>query len=204
MNSRKYQRYFKPISSTPFSTAGTIRNQGRVGQTSLSRSLVHTPFRGDAPVGYGSNVQTGYPKSIVNSCNESSNSDGQTNMTNKGLLLSRVENPTAVYNQSCLDNPCNQPTFKNTSAEYHSAGSLIRRNVNQLMALQYNVLDGSTAKSGGDLSHPRALPSQTVLQGPLPIAKNVAPMSSGDYIRTGLCYRTCMDNAKEDCIVEGN
>ncbi|MAH20733.1 MAG: hypothetical protein CMB96_04780 [Flavobacteriaceae bacterium] len=204
MNSRKYQRYFKPISSTSFSTAGTIRNQGRVGQTSLSRSLVHTPFKGDAPVGHGSNVQTGYPKSIVNSCNKSSNSDGQTNMTNKGVILSRVVNPTSVYNNSCIENPCNKPTFKNTSAEYHSSGSLTRRNVNQLMALQYNVLDGSIAKSGGNLSHPRSQPSQTVLQGPLPIAKNVAPMSSGDYIRTALPYKTCMDNAKEDCIVSGN
>ena len=107
MNSRKYQRYFKPISSTSFSTGGTHRNQGRVGQTSLSRSLVHTPFRGTQPVGHGSNVQTGYPKSIVNSCNDSSKSDGQTNMNNRGLLLSRVTNPTSVYNNSCLENPCN-------------------------------------------------------------------------------------------------
>ena len=199
MNSRKYQRYFKPISSTPFSTAGTHRNQGRVGQTSLSRSLVHTPFRGSEPRGHGSNYLTGYPVNIVNSCNESSHSNGQTNMNSNGLILSRVTNPTAVYNKSCLDNPCNKPAFSNTSPEYHSSGSLTRRNVNKLMALQYNKLDGSTAKSGGDLANPRSLPARNVLQGPLPIAKNMNTMSSSEYMRTALPYQTCMNNAKDSC-----
>lgn len=185
MNSRKYQRYFRPISSRPFSTAGTIRNQGWVGQTSLSRSLVHTPFRGEYAVGYGANPVTGYPISTVFSCCNGSNSDGQTSMTNKGLLLSRVAHPTSVYNESCDDRKCPKAWFKNTSPEYHSQGSLTRRNVNKLMALHYNEMDGAEAAKYG----PPAVSSE----GPLPFAKNVAPMSSGDYMRTALPYKVCMD-----------
>ena len=63
-NSRKYERYFKPISKKKFSTAGTIRSQGRVGQTSLGRTLVHTPFRGAYPMGSGGCCGT-YTESIV-------------------------------------------------------------------------------------------------------------------------------------------
>ena len=185
MSSRKYQRYFKPISSQPFSTAGTHRNQGRVGQTSLSRSIVHTPFRGSKPMGHGANAVTGYPVNIVNSCCKSSHSDGKSNMTSNGLFLSRVTNPTSVYNESCIDHPCNEPTFKNTSPEYHSQGSLVRRNVNKLMAIHYDDLDGSRAKATG--------PQATNLQGPMPFAKNVAPISSSEYMRTALPYKECMD-----------
>ena len=51
--SRKYQRYFKPISREPFSVAGTVRAQGRVGQTSHTRSNTGTLFKGNTPIGHG-------------------------------------------------------------------------------------------------------------------------------------------------------
>lgn len=136
-------------------------------------------------MGHGANAVTGYPVNIINSCCKSSHSEGKTSMTSKGVFLSRVTNPTSVYNESCVDNPCNKPIFKNNSAEYHSQSSLTRRNVNKLMALHYNELDGSNAKSTG--------PQSVNLQGPMPFAKNVAPVSSGEYIRTALPYKECMD-----------
>jgi len=40
-------------SSEGFSLNGTHRNQGYVGQTSLSRSLPHTPMKGNVPKGHG-------------------------------------------------------------------------------------------------------------------------------------------------------
>ena len=42
---KKSQRFFKPISRTPFSTSSNLRNQGWVGQTSLSRSLKPSTFK---------------------------------------------------------------------------------------------------------------------------------------------------------------
>ena len=71
--SRKYERYFKPISKSQFSTAGTIRAQGRVGQTSLSRSLVNTPFRGVEPRGNGGCCGTYNRTNIVQSGVKSTN-----------------------------------------------------------------------------------------------------------------------------------
>ena len=38
MPSKKYERYFKPVSRNGFSSSGTYRGQGRVGQTSLNRT----------------------------------------------------------------------------------------------------------------------------------------------------------------------
>jgi hypothetical protein len=136
-------------------------------------------------MGQGANAVTGYPVNIINSCCKSSHSEGKSSMTSKGLFLSRVTNPTSVYNGSCVDYPCNKPTFKNTSAEYHSQGSMTIRNVNKLMALHYNNLDGSSAKETG--------PQAVNLQRPMPFAKNVAPVSSSEYMRTALPYKECMD-----------
>ena len=50
---KKSERYFKPISRIPFSTSNNLRNQGWVGQTSLSRSIAPPIYRGSAAQGYG-------------------------------------------------------------------------------------------------------------------------------------------------------
>ncbi len=54
---RKSERYFKPISRTPFSTSNNLRNQGWVGQSSLSRSLLPTT---SITVNGGPSVARGY------------------------------------------------------------------------------------------------------------------------------------------------
>ena len=85
MPSKKYERYFKPVSRNGFSSSGTYRGQGRVGQTSLNR--------------------TG------NSCCIGSRSEGKSSINTKGLLLSRVTNPTSVFNSRC-DSKCSKPIVK--------------------------------------------------------------------------------------------
>jgi len=50
---KKSERFFKPISRTPFSTSNNRRNQGWVGQTSLSRYTAPTTYRGTTAQGYG-------------------------------------------------------------------------------------------------------------------------------------------------------
>ena len=63
---KKSQRFFKPISRTPFSTSNNQRNQGWVGQTSLSRSLMPSTYKtinGHIPVAKGNGGCCGtYPK----------------------------------------------------------------------------------------------------------------------------------------------
>jgi len=41
------------VGQRQFSINGTLRNQGYIGQTSLSRSLIHTPLKNTVPRGYG-------------------------------------------------------------------------------------------------------------------------------------------------------
>jgi hypothetical protein len=41
------------VGQKQFSINGTTRNQGYIGQTSLSRSLIHTPLKNTVPRGYG-------------------------------------------------------------------------------------------------------------------------------------------------------
>lgn len=52
---RNAQRYCCPVSGGKegFSIVGGYRNQGWVGQTSLSRSVTRTPFKGTLPKGHG-------------------------------------------------------------------------------------------------------------------------------------------------------
>lgn len=51
-------------SSTGFSLNGTHRNQGYVGQTSLSRTIIHTPHKGATPKGHGGCCGA-YPVNII-------------------------------------------------------------------------------------------------------------------------------------------
>ena len=126
-NSRKYQRYFKPISHEHFSTSGTMRTQGRIGQTSLSRSIVRTQFRGDVPVGHGGSNGS-FVSNIIYSCNNSSSSNGQSSLTTKGHILSRFINPSAVFNSGCVNNKCgSSQTVKKFDSLEHSHSNYIRK-----------------------------------------------------------------------------
>lgn len=85
--SRTYERYFKPISKTPFSSSGTIRSQGRVGQTSLSRSITRTSFRGENANGHGGVSGN----SIVYSCCGSTPSLGYLSVKNRPSKVNTVK-----------------------------------------------------------------------------------------------------------------
>ena len=125
MPSKTHERYFKPISRNGFSSGGTNRSQGRVGQTSDSRSLVRTPFRGTEAMGNGGCCGT-YKSNIINSCWASTPSNGISSMTSNGLILSRIKNPTSVYN-SLGECGCIKDTYKDTSPLNKSAGVYTKR-----------------------------------------------------------------------------
>ena len=200
--SRKYQRYFQPISKEPFSTAGTNRSQGRVGQTSLSTSYTRTPFIGTSPVNYGDNYDN-----IVFSCCSSSASQGKSSKTTKGFLLSTVENPTSVYNSTCISNCNNNNIVKDFSPENNSQGVLTQRNQTKNLQQNWPELIGNAGKyyTCNSCSYPDGTPDPVKggtsyhIGGRLvtnePYAKRVAPMSSGEYMRTQFLYQ----NKTEEC-----
>ena len=163
--SRKYQRYFKPISSTPFSTAGTIRAQGRVGQTSHARSNARTLFKGVSPVGHGGNVGD-----VIFSCNSCSGSSGQSTMTNNGYILSRVVYPTAVFNDDCVSNKCNSVQYvKDFSPENSSQSSLLQKN---------NAISMSSDAKANE-NEPHIIGTRKMTH-----AKKLTSVSSSEYMRT--------------------
>ena len=195
MSRRKYERYFSPISREPFSTAGTHRNQGRVGQTSLSRSLARTTMipRTAVPTGNGGHYGQ-YAVNVVGSCCKSSHSDGQTSMTSKGVILSRVTNPTAVYNTAC-DKPgaCNKPTVKNFDPAVHSGEMLIRRVRAKNMFENWDKLSGDVSLYEGykykcNSCGPGGTPAEHYIGTRKftnePYAKRMAPMDISEYLRT--------------------
>ena len=177
--SRKYQRYFKPISRAPFSTSGTVRAQGRVGQTSISRSTTRTPFKGIDPVGNGGNNGNFVINVAVSCCNESSPSNGQSAMTSRGYILSKVVHPTAVFNSDCIDNKCGAvQTVKDYSPENASQSARLAQNNASMMQKRWPELTGQSTRSSVDSKSTSA-----------PHTKRVHVLSSGDYMRTQYLYQ---------------
>lgn len=177
-----------------FSLSGTARTGNYIGKTS-SNSSVHTPHRGAEPIGYGGCCGT-YKISIVNDCCASTPSNGQSVMTNSGHLLSRVQHPTSVYNQNC-DSQCAIPIYMDTSPLTHSSGSHTNTMVSKQMAECYNPkttnglwncsenCDAASYNIGG---------KKYVFE---PYARNVAPMSSSEYMTTSLAKKTCSQNSSQ-------
>jgi hypothetical protein len=131
---RNSKRYTNKISSnTNFSLNGGYRNQGRVGQTSLSRSITGTKYRGAEPIGHGGCCGQ-YNKTILNSnCSNGNNPNiiKKSSINTRGKIDSRVKYPTSVYNSSCI-NTClgSKETVKDFSVLNKSQSSNITKKIN--------------------------------------------------------------------------
>ena len=72
-----------------FALNGTHRNQGYVGQTSLSRSIISTPMVGNAAKGHGGCCGK-YPNKIIkastNQCLEDSSIIKESTLSTKGMI----------------------------------------------------------------------------------------------------------------------
>ncbi len=192
---RQRERYSNPVSSNGFSSSGTSRLQGRVGQTSLSRTLVHTPFKGPLPVGHGGCCGT-YKQSIVDSCDNSTPSEGKSTMTSKGLYLSRVEHPTSVFNPGC-ESSCSTNYYLDTSPLNNSASSHTKTKVNQQMAKCYapKETNGVWNCDGNCKAAGYYIGGKYFQYTPYARPTNI--MGSQEYQATALARNTCMDSAPQ-------
>jgi hypothetical protein len=99
----KSRGYNTPISGKQyvgFALNGTLRNQGYIGQTSLSHKLIKTPFKGNYPVGHGGHLGK-YVVNTIFSCSSCSNDPTvikKSTMNNLGHIYSSLLYPT---NKSC-------------------------------------------------------------------------------------------------------
>jgi hypothetical protein len=79
------------VGQKQFSINGTTRNQGYIGQTSLSRSLIHTPLKNAVPRGHGGCCST--PQPIIKASEIYSLEDNTvvkpSVLSTKGLLATR-------------------------------------------------------------------------------------------------------------------
>lgn len=91
---RKTQTKYNNMSvgASNFSLSGTHRNQGYVGQTSLSRTILKTPHRGIYPRGHGGccgDYTISIHKESTLNCLEDSTVIKRSTMNTKGLILSK-------------------------------------------------------------------------------------------------------------------
>lgn len=165
MPSKKYERYFKPVSRDGFSTAGTYRGQGRIGQTSLSR--------------------TG------NSCCVGTHSNGTSSINSKGLFLSRVVNPTSVFNNSC-EGQCNTPVVKDVTPLTQS--ELLKNNVNDNMAKCYEAGKnaGTWECKGNCNAASYHIGGKKYIYEPF--AKQTSILSGSEYLKLKLPSKECLSN----------
>jgi hypothetical protein len=80
------------VGQKQFSINGTTRNQGYIGQTSLSRSLIHTPLKNAVPRGHGGCCGTFLKNNIKASeiCSLEDNTFVKSSvLSTKGLLATR-------------------------------------------------------------------------------------------------------------------
>ena len=82
--------------SSGFSLNGTHRNQGYVGQTSLSRSIIRTPHKGATPKGHGGCCGT-YPTNIIKEsttcCTEDASVVKTSSINTHGLIDTNTNGP---------------------------------------------------------------------------------------------------------------
>ena len=103
---KKSQKYFNPISSGKiFSINNNLRNQGWVGQTSLSRSNVRALKNGTDYVGHGGCCGTYATSQLTDGIFTNPNPDVITSTKNtNGIILSKIIHPTSVYNSQVPTN----------------------------------------------------------------------------------------------------
>ena len=87
-------KYNNSSVGTGFALNGTHRNQGYVGQTSLSRSIISTPMVGKSAKGHGGN-NGAYPNKIIklstNQCLEDSKVIKESTLSSKGMIREKYQ-----------------------------------------------------------------------------------------------------------------
>ena len=125
--SYRYENKISGKNKLGFSITGGRRNQGWVGQDSLSRHLIKTPFRGTEPIGYGGKNGK-YIRSFVQTSTYNTNDPliiKRSAMNTNGLLLSSIKHPTNVFND-CDKNKCKKIWVKDFEPLNHSQSGYIK------------------------------------------------------------------------------
>ena len=133
----KSRGYNKPISGKQyvgFALNGTLRNQGYIGQDSLSHKLIKTPFKGNYPVGHGGHLGK-YPVTKIFSCSSCFNDPSV-------VKKSTMNNLSHIY--SILPSR-NNPIVAEKSIDTNKAGNYVVQQEEYINFLTSKVASCSTA-----------------------------------------------------------
>jgi len=192
---RKSRGYNNPISghgTNGFSLNGGYRNQGWVGQTSITRPVHRTLFKGTEPVGHGGNL--GEYKVAVQSGSCSANDSSiikRSTLTTKGFIDSTITNPTIIYNTSCVAGlPCHKDTVKSIDPLQSSQAIYIKNLSDKMSAcVTEKTTSGIYVCNDPQFASHFIGGKKKVL---LPYTKKVSSLTSGEYLSALLLKKTCI------------
>jgi hypothetical protein len=213
---RKSNRFIQPISSSSsgFSLQGGHRNQGWVGQTTISRgsgSTARTIFKGTEPVGHGGTLGN-YSISIIQNTNELPSNDPSiiksSTKTTSGLISSRITNPTNTLN--CEGNRCGPEWnnynrvhwVKSFNPETRSQGTYLTNkkvksyscSTSTSASLTPSNTDGSPATAGTNenCGDTYMIGSRRFTRAKYHKDTHTSILSSSDYTNTRLLQKNCL------------
>jgi hypothetical protein len=181
--SRGYNNPISGINHTGFALNGTLRNQGYIGQDSISRKYIRTPFKGNTPVGHGGHLGS-YPVTIIFSCSGCSNDPTiikKSTMNNLGHIYSSILYPT---NKS----KCIGQTVSSPSTHENTAGSYISSQTDYIQTLR-TTKDPSCISSSSDLPKINNCNNNNKCGS---YSKLLTSISSGDYMNFILYNKKCV------------
>ena len=194
---RKSRGYNHPVSgqgTNGFSLNGGYRNQGWVGQTSSSRPVNRTIFKGTNPVGHGGH--SGQYNVSVQSGSMCSANDStiikRSTLTSKGHIDTTVTYPTIIYNTSCTNSDCHKDTVKYIDPLQSSQDIYIKNLSNKVATCTVEKTTSGVyicpSENKNTASH--FIGGKKVVVKPY--AKNVSSLSYGEYIRSILLKKICL------------
>ena len=199
---RKSRGYNNPISgqgTQGFSLNGGYRNQGWVGQTSISRPVHRTLFKGSSPVGNGGHLGQ-YNVSILGGmcCANDSSIIKSSTLNNKGHIDSTVRYPTSIYNTSCIDGPCYKDTVKLFDPLQSSQDIYINNLTDKIASCAvekttsgfYNCPSTTNNNNNKCFSHFIGGKKKIAT----PYSKNVSSLSYGEYVRSLINKKVCLSH----------
>ena len=202
---RKSRGYNAPISgqgTQGFSLNGGYRNQGWVGQTSISRPVNRTLFKGALPIGQGGQLGE-YNVSVLSGgmCSANDNSIiKRSTLTTKGHLDSTIKYPTDLYNTSCINAECHKETLKYIDPLQSSQNIYIKNlsDKNAACVVEKTTSGTYTCLSKENASHFIGGKKKVLT----PYSKRVSSgLSYGEYLRSIFFKKKCL---KEPMKVHSN
>ena len=188
--SRGYNNPISGIKNGGFALNGTLRNQGYVGQDSLSRKYIRTPFKGNYPVGNGGHLGKYYVNKIY-SCSNCLNDPTiikKSTMSNLGHI-----NSSLLYPTTCKGG-CVVPIVSTKSTEETTAGNYISSQSDYIESIR--TIGSSCIDSDSEIPKINSCNNSNNNNNKNnkcgSYSKSLSPFSQGDYMSSVIYKKKCI------------